>query len=387
MKNQIKHPNTTAILLAGGSGKRMGSATKKQYMEIRGKKVIDYTLEILSPLVKEVIVIVPDIDEITSLKDYPNTRFVNSKETRIQSIMDCIDEVSTEYVLIHDASRPFLDEQIIENVISALTDYACAYPVIPLTSSIAIDADGFMDETPDRSKFREVQTPQGFQTESLKQALLLKGEDHIHIPELVRSLGQKVKHIDGSPWLFKITYKPSIYAAEGYLQEHAQKQALIVGELPIFNKNINDRLLDSGVQITNLELKEAFNVIKNLDQIYEVIINYWNTDDLGVASDNSDSFNENLINELLNKEVAIVENNGVLINVLYPGSNSDDNGFKARKTIFEDFAQKRSGEISIFTVCIPKLSEQSRRSDPSKIIALCALHNLSEISSQTFWIN
>jgi 2-C-methyl-D-erythritol 4-phosphate cytidylyltransferase len=209
--------DVTAIILAGGKGKRMQSSTPKQYMQLGNQKVIDYSLQRLQNLVSKVIVIVPEKKDAGFIADgYPSIEIAEAAETRIASLLQELEKVKTKYVLIHDSSRPFLTEEVFNAVVRALDDYPCAYPVIDLGSSIVLDYNDFLAESPDRSQYREVQTPQGFHTDILKDALEKHGEKHIHIPELVRMLGKEVKHVPGSPWLFKITYAPDIHAAEYY---------------------------------------------------------------------------------------------------------------------------------------------------------------------------
>jgi 2-C-methyl-D-erythritol 4-phosphate cytidylyltransferase len=217
-KNQTGQFNeVTVIILAGGKGKRMQSDTPKQYMQLGHQRVIDYSLQKVQKLASKVIVIVPNAEEADFITDqYPSVEIAEAAESRIASLLQELKKIKTKYVVIHDASRPFLTEEIFCSVVEALDNYPCAYPVINLSSSIVLDYNGFLAESPDREQYREVQTPQGFHVEALQEALEKNGDKHIHIPETVRMLGREVKHVKGSPWLFKITYAPDIHAAEYY---------------------------------------------------------------------------------------------------------------------------------------------------------------------------
>lgn len=211
--------DVTAIILAGGKGTRMQSTTPKQYMKLGDQKVVDYSIQALQKLASRVVVIVPDVKEAQFLKEsYPELEIAEAAESRIASLLQELTKVETKYVLVHDASRPFLTEDVFKSVVDTLEKYPCAYPVINLASSIVRDSNELLVDSPDRSKYREVQTPQGFHTDVLIEALEKFGDQHIHIPETVRMLGKEVKHVEGSPWLFKITYAPDIHAAEWYVQ-------------------------------------------------------------------------------------------------------------------------------------------------------------------------
>ncbi len=220
-QNTSNFDNATLILLAGGRGKRTGMNTPKQYLDIRGKKVIEYSLETTYPLFSNIIVIVTEIEDATFLKEkFPNIQLVKASNSRSKSLVNVIDNIDTKFVLLHDASRPFLNKEITSDIIDELHDYKCAYPVLSIKNSLVVDDDGYLQSTPDRDKYREIQTPQGFHTDTLQEALHKFGDKYIHIPETIRLLGHKVRHVEGSPWLFKITFKPDLYAAEAFIEDH-----------------------------------------------------------------------------------------------------------------------------------------------------------------------
>lgn len=224
MSESVRYPDVSVIILAGGKGKRMQSSTPKQYMEINNKKVVEYSIDKFYPLVKELRVIVPDLESAAFIRNlYPDVVLSPAHDSRITSLLNEVSKIKTKYVLVHDASRPFVTLEIIDKVVEALEDYACAYPVVPLSSSVVVDEAGLLSESPNRDLYKEVQTPQGFHTSVLGDALENFGTQHIHIPELVRMMGKKVKHVSGSPWLFKITYAPDIHAAEYYIKHMGWK--------------------------------------------------------------------------------------------------------------------------------------------------------------------
>lgn len=213
----------SVIILAAGNGSRMQSKVRKQFLELQGKKILSYSIESFLSLSNNIIVVLPSLEDKQGLPVDVSLKYVVGGNTRTESIIRGLDHVSTPYVLIHDAARPFVTEYIVQEVLRQLSNYACAYPVMPVVNSIVMDKNDELVATPDRSVWREVQTPQGFQTEWLKKALEHRADEHAHIPEIIRRMGQQVKHVQGSPWLFKITYAPSLYAAEHYIKTQGKE--------------------------------------------------------------------------------------------------------------------------------------------------------------------
>lgn len=211
-----RSPGVTAVILAAGASSRMGADVPKQFLEVGGRSLLDRAIHAFSGLVDEIIVTVPEgLAEVIGVAD-PVT-LVTGGQTRTESVRRALAKVSFDRVLVHDAARPFVTSAVIDEIVASLDDYDCAYPVMPVVNSLVVDKRGELVKSPKRAKFREVQTPQGFRTETLETAIDRFGEKHAHLPELVRKLGKPVKHTTGSPWLFKLTYAPSLQIAEYYV--------------------------------------------------------------------------------------------------------------------------------------------------------------------------
>lgn len=213
----------SAIILAAGSGIRMGSAVTKQLLEVGGERIIDRAIDPFLGWADQVIVTLPAGEHSAAFHTDPRIEYVAGGATRTQSVMRALELVRNDAVVVHDAARPFVTRAILDEIVEALATAASAYPVLPVVNTIVVDQDGELVDSPPRAGFREVQTPQGFRTEALRDALDRYGEDHAHLPELVRRLGLPVKHTTGSPWLFKVTYAPSLYMAKYYV-EHVEQE-------------------------------------------------------------------------------------------------------------------------------------------------------------------
>lgn len=170
------------VILAGGSGKRMGSDIPKQFLNLAGKTVLEHTIEKFDvhPQIDEITLVVSEQEiERTQAILKPNTyskvkHIVPGGRERYHSSLAAI-EVYKECecnLLIHDAARPMVTERIISDVISALKEFQAVNTAIPATDTI-IETDAshtFIQRIPDRNLLYLVQTPQGFDRQTLAKA-------------------------------------------------------------------------------------------------------------------------------------------------------------------------------------------------------------------------
>jgi 2-C-methyl-D-erythritol 4-phosphate cytidylyltransferase len=203
----------------------MNNPVPKQFLKIGDDQLLDHAIEAFLGWADEIIVTLPDLAHAGDLRHRDRVRFVQGGATRTDSVRAGLAEVHDDIVLVHDAARPFVTRELLDSLVGALGTFACACPVMPVVNSIVVDEDGQLAETPDRARYREVQTPQAFRTQVLREAIERFGDAHAHLPELVRRAGYPVKHVDGSPWLFKVTYEPSLYMANYYVEHVLPKIA------------------------------------------------------------------------------------------------------------------------------------------------------------------
>lgn len=213
-----RRPPFSVIILAAGDSTRFGGDIAKQFFPVGGMRLVDHAIDAFRGHAEQIIVALPDHfsnDELIS-----GATPVRGGATRTASVRAALEFVEHDIVLVHDAARPFVTPEIMDRVLDGLSGAMCACPVMPVVNSIVVDENGFLASSPERSSFREAQTPQGFRTDVLREAITRYGEDHVHLPELVRRLGHRVRHTEGSPWLFKLTYAPNIHLAEYYLDRY-----------------------------------------------------------------------------------------------------------------------------------------------------------------------
>lgn len=231
----------TAIVLAAGSGSRMKSKTKKQFMEIKGKPVIWYSLfEFEKSRVDEIILVTgkEDIDyckkeivEKYNLKKIKNV--VAGGSERYESVYNGLKEVTGNIVLIHDGARPLINNEIIERSIEgAIKSDACVVGV-PVKDTIKrANKEGYIIDTPNRSELWITQTPQSFKTDLVKMAYkkmkeeLEKGNTTINITDdamVVEEFTTKqVRFVQGDYKNIKVTTPEDIDIAELFIELDAK---------------------------------------------------------------------------------------------------------------------------------------------------------------------
>ena len=163
---------TAAIVLAGGSGSRMNSRTKKQYIEIQGKPMLFYSLAAFEKSnVDEIALVVSPGDEqfcreeiVAKYKIKKVNVITSGGKERYHSVYNGLQALNKiDYVLIHDAARPFLTQQIINQTMECVKQYQACIVAVPSKDTIKIgDENGFVQSTPPRRLLWNIQTPQAF---------------------------------------------------------------------------------------------------------------------------------------------------------------------------------------------------------------------------------
>lgn len=224
----------TAIVLAAGQGKRMGTSVQKQYLEIGGKPVLYYALQTFekSPLIDEVVLVVGAgqeefcRSEIVNKYQFSKIRtIVEGGAERYHSVWNGLQNVEDGYVFIHDGARLFITEAILERAYRTVKECKACVVGMPVKDTIKLaDTEGFVAETPNRSLLWSVQTPQVFETQLVKEAYakLMEKEcigvtDDAMVVELM--LGMKVKLVEGSYENIKITTPEDLEIAEIFCEK------------------------------------------------------------------------------------------------------------------------------------------------------------------------
>ena len=227
----------TAIVLAAGRGRRMGTKTAKQYLELQGEPVLAYALEVFeqSSVIDDILLITGE-DHIDYCKKEICEKYGIKKvsavapggKERYESVWKalCIlkERGQSGYVMIHDGARPFLTEDILERVYRQVQTYKACVVGMPVKDTIKlIDKAGQITESPDRSFVWQAQTPQAFAMPLIIEAFEKQmKEDCSHITDdamvVERQMGVPVYMVEGSYRNIKITTPEDLMIAQALLR-------------------------------------------------------------------------------------------------------------------------------------------------------------------------
>ncbi|MGI9007411.1 MAG: IspD/TarI family cytidylyltransferase [Streptosporangiaceae bacterium] len=230
---------TAAVVLAGGSGVRLGANTPKQLRPLAGRTLLEHCVAAFdaAPGVDDVVVVMPagmtgDARRILG-STYGKLRdVIEGGQDRPGSTSRAIELLSRDggecNVLFHDAARPLVDQRIIADCVAALAGCEALGVVVPTTDTIVEMRDGVMTAIPPRESLGRCQTPQGFRLSVIRRAHELAAADEDrdgftatddcgivlrYLPEVA------VQVVRGSERNLKITYPGDLRAAEAALAE------------------------------------------------------------------------------------------------------------------------------------------------------------------------
>lgn len=225
---------TLAIILAGGSGKRMGTATNKQFLLLDNKPIIVRTLQIFEecrPIDGVYLVVnqkdLPIMQEeiLETYKFNKVLKLVIGGRLRQDSVRNGLEAIENpcDIVIIHDGARPFVSPSFIEKGIFLMEMFDAVIPALPVKDTIkTVSKEGFVMKTLERDSLWNVQTPQTFKYDLIVKAYRegmnkkLYGYDDATFLE---HMGKKVKVIEGSPYNIKITTPEDLIIAKGMLSQ------------------------------------------------------------------------------------------------------------------------------------------------------------------------
>lgn len=216
------------IIVAGGSGKRFGGDIPKQFIEINQKPVIFHTIEkflAFDAFCHFIIAIQKEYHEywktLVNKHDFKvKHQLSTAGEERFHTVKNALELVHNNCIVgIHDAVRPLVAKQTIENCFFEIKNNKAVIPVVPVINSLR-KLEGDENIAIDRSLYREVQTPQYFYSidikEAYNQSFSSKFTDDASVFE---SVGGKIKLVDGNPENIKITELKDLDLAQILLKE------------------------------------------------------------------------------------------------------------------------------------------------------------------------
>lgn len=209
---------TWTIVVAAGSGSRFGGDVPKQFLEIAGKRVVDWSVVAASTVSDGVVVVMPKGSSVTVSAHGLGCEVicVPGGNSRSESVRNGLARVpdAAQVVLVHDAARPVASPALMSAVVSAVRAGAdAAVPVVDVVDTIR-DVDG---DTIDRSKLQAVQTPQGFSAGALRHAHAT-GSQATDDATLVRAVGGSTVTVPGERWNIKVTERADAIVVSALLE-------------------------------------------------------------------------------------------------------------------------------------------------------------------------
>lgn len=344
------------IILAGGLGRRFNGNIPKQYMKLNGKEIITYSIEAFerSNELDDFICVVNEEEYLEkNIENKYNVKCIKGGNTRNESLYNAILYISENYpdcdkVIIHEAARPFIKYNIVNEYLSLLDKYDAVITTVKITDSIGLVSG----QAVDRSKYHLIQAPEAFWLKDLKNNFSPTSD----ITATVHQLPSNLKVYNNYDFKFnlKVTYPEDLFIAEQliklrYFKKDKEakiddnyllnKKALILGASGGVGSEIVKRFKTLGVEIlcpTRKELdleyitvQDIVNYCKGFEP--DIIINAAAcsaTDEDGLIEMFNKVFNINLKSNIVIMEYAKILNKRVNV-VLFSSSSST----KGRKNI------------------------------------------------------
>lgn len=209
-----------AIIVAAGRGKRLGSSLPKQFLKVRGRTILEMSVEAFeqNKYVDEIFVAAnADYCELTEklCRGFSKLKKIVAggaeRQDSVRAALDCL-RGENGIVLVHDAARPFVSEAVINAVIEGTADFGAAIPTVPAKDTIR-QVDGTGSRTLQRETLACVQTPQGFRISLLKHAFeKAQAEGFLGTDDasLVERMGINISMVQGEDANRKITTREDL---------------------------------------------------------------------------------------------------------------------------------------------------------------------------------
>jgi 2-C-methyl-D-erythritol 4-phosphate cytidylyltransferase len=222
-----------ALLVAAGSGERLGAGRPKAFVVVAGRPMLDWSLDALRAAgIDDVIVAAPTEaridDDVLAVGGgevalAPSVRAVPGGATRSESVRAALAAAPPGDVVVHDAARPLVTPDHFRKTLAALADADCAVAAAPMTDTVKeAGPDRVVRATLDRSRLWAIQTPQAFRREALERALDADAELLAQATDdawLVERMGGTVRVVQSSAANFKVTTPYDLEIAEYLLAD------------------------------------------------------------------------------------------------------------------------------------------------------------------------
>jgi 2-C-methyl-D-erythritol 4-phosphate cytidylyltransferase len=229
-----------AVILGGGTGTRFGAALPKQLLILNGRTLVEHCVAAFSaaPAIDEILLVMPPAyhDEAKRLVGSQVSAIIEGGAARSDSVRNALAHIGARHdpadtgVLIHDAARPLVTQQIIADCTRALKEHDAIGTAVPTSDTILAVENGVIARIPPRETLYRAQTPQCFRLAVIAQAHALAAADPAFTPTddcgvVLRYLPAIPVHvIPGSESNIKVTYPSDLAIAEALLRQTSRGQ-------------------------------------------------------------------------------------------------------------------------------------------------------------------
>ncbi len=215
------------IIVAGGTGNRMLNDLPKQFIKLNGKEIILYGIEAFlyfNPAITIIIAVhknyVELLNEILHKNNLSDVKVTEGGTTRFDSVKNALALITDQNAIvgIHDAARPLVSLQTIQNCYAGASENGNAIPAIPVGESIRENKNG-NNKYANRNDFCIIQTPQCFLVSKIQKAFTLPySENFTDDASVLEAAGEKINLVEGNIENIKVTYPKDLIIAKALLE-------------------------------------------------------------------------------------------------------------------------------------------------------------------------
>lgn len=221
--------SVTAVIPAAGVGKRFGGDVKKQFAEFDGRPVLYYSLKCLRDAFEfDEFLIGAGEDDFGTVKETADAlgikyRIIKGGDERWKTVLNCLLEVRSTHVLIHDAVRPFVPAEVTRETIKTAEKSGACICCVPVRETLKrITPDG-IEGTVDRNRYVLSHTPQVFELRRLLAAVMDASRQKLNLTDesmAMEMAGHMVKYVQSTPENIKITYSSDIELVKSLMSKY-----------------------------------------------------------------------------------------------------------------------------------------------------------------------
>lgn len=211
-----------ALLVAAGSGERLGAGRPKAFVVLAGRPMLEWSLEALRAAgIDEIVVAAPPGETVAGCVTVPGGA------TRSESVRAALAAAPPGDIVVHDAARPLVTPEHFREALAALADADCAVAAAPVTDTVKeAGPDRLVTATLDRSRLWAIQTPQAFRRAVLERALAVDDDVLAQATDdawLVERTGGTVRVVESTPANLKVTTPHDLAIAEHLLADRLSR--------------------------------------------------------------------------------------------------------------------------------------------------------------------